>query len=227
VILAALVVAGGIILGYANLHVEADAIPPARLAPFVEYGRSRAEAELGLAGMVPFRLVEASCAPDGMGVLLFESARADRFYTVISAPPPSDAPDAVMVVGAMTAAEFADSEVSKHLGPCDGKIRPLASGESWLPVAWSLFNGTHLCGGGGFVKEPRLRGSADDPRRVWMEDASGKRIELAWPPGFSVRFTPRLEVLNARGDVVALDGSRAASGCGTGDENAMYVDFWR
>jgi hypothetical protein len=105
--------------------------------------------------------------------------------------------------------------------------RSLGQGEYWLPVAWSLFNGTHLCGGGGFVTEPRLRGSPDDPRLVWMVDASGKRIELAWPPGFSVRFTPRLEVLNARGDAVAFDGSRAASGCGTGDENAMYVDFWR
>ena len=216
----------GLFVAYANLHVEADAIPPARLAPFVEYGRSRAEAELGLAGMVPFRLVEARCAPDGVGVLLFESARSDKFYTVISAPPPSNAPDAVMVVGAMTAAEFADSEVSKHLGPCDGNIRPLASGESWLPVAWSLFNGTHLCGGGGYSPEPRLHGSPDDPRLVWMVDPAGKRMELAWPPGFSVRFTPRLEVLNARGDAVAFDGSRAASGCGTG-EGAIYVDFWR
>lgn len=226
-VLASVAVGLGLFVAYANLHVEADASPPSRLAPLVEFARSLAQGKLGLGGVVPLRFVEALCGADGRSALLFESARSVRFYAVIGAMPPADAPDPVFVIGAWSEADFEESGFSRRLVSCEPVLRTLGPGEYSLPVAVSLFNGTHLCGGGGFVTEPRLRGSPDDPRLVWMVDPGGKRMELAWPPGSSVRFTPRLEVLNARGDAVAFDGSRAASACGTGDDNAMYVDFWR
>lgn len=35
----------------------------------------------------------------------------------------------------------------------------------------------------------------------------GKREELEWPVGYSARFTPALELLDAHGNVVGIEGS--------------------
>src|SRR5437660_9452378 len=103
VAMAAVALTMGLVLAYANLHVEPDAVPPARLASFVDPARSLSATSLGLAGVVPFRFVEARCAADGSAVLVYESARSDRFYAVVSAPPPSEAPDRVSTIRGMSA----------------------------------------------------------------------------------------------------------------------------
>jgi hypothetical protein len=104
--------------------------------------------------------------------------------------------------------------------------RALGAGETWLPVATKLFDGTALCGGGGFVEDIRLRGSADDPRLAWLVFPGGSRREVSWRPGYSARFTPLIEVLDGRGDVVARDGSQALGGCGDSG-GAILVESWR
>lgn len=55
-----------------------------------------------------------------------------------------------------------------------------------------------------------LRGDPNAPEKVWIEvvDAPGStpRRSVTWPAGFVARFTPRLELLDADGRVVARDG---------------------
>jgi hypothetical protein len=44
------------------------------------------------------------------------------------------------------------------------------------------------------------------------------------PPGFTARFTPQLEVLNANGDVVAREGTGVTGGCMAGPgPNALLL----
>ncbi|MHB8961377.1 MAG: hypothetical protein ACYDAN_17345 [Candidatus Limnocylindrales bacterium] len=61
-----------------------------------------------------------------------------------------------------------------------------------------------------------LVGSANDPRRVWLQDQrSGARIDLVWPGGFTVRFGPgsSFDVLNASGKVAITSGSHVNGAC--------------
>jgi hypothetical protein len=95
-------------------------------------------------------------------------------------------------------------------------------GERWLPVA--NFGSDGLCGGAGYVGEFRLHGAADDPRQAWMIGPDGRR-ELAWPVGFSARFTPMLQVLDERGRLVASEGALVTGGCPTDDAGVTYPDF--
>jgi hypothetical protein len=45
-----------------------------------------------------------------------------------------------------------------------------------------------------------------------------------FPPGFTARFTPKVEVLNAIGDVVARDGTVVSGGCMVGPgPNALLL----
>jgi hypothetical protein len=118
-VVAAVAVTVGLTLAYTNLHVEPDAAPPARLAPFVDSARSLAANSLGPVGVVPLRFVEARCGADGSAVLVYESARSERFYAVVSAPRPSEAPDRVSTIREMSAAEFATSLYSFQSIPCN------------------------------------------------------------------------------------------------------------
>lgn len=97
--------------------------------------------------------------------------------------------------------------------------RALGPGEEWLPVDTSdiACAGTGWPAGGGV-----LTGSPSDPRLAWM--VYGTRHELVWPVGYSARFTPKLEVLDARGRVVGHDGDRAIGGCEMGD-NIWQIDL--
>ena len=86
----------------------------------------------------------------------------------------------------------------------------------WLPSDPTLVLGPDAtplaCAGVG--KDAFLRGSVNDARHVWLEDAtSHARSELVWPPGFAARFTPDLEVLDATGTVVMRAGYRVTGVC--------------
>jgi hypothetical protein len=94
--------------------------------------------------------------------------------------------------------------------------RSLGPGEQWVPVGnstgpdgevWACA-GVGWAGGGHY-----LTGWPSDPRLVWM--VSGKRFELEWPVGYSARFNPQLELLNARVSLLVMRevSSRAVAKC--------------
>jgi hypothetical protein len=58
-----------------------------------------------------------------------------------------------------------------------------------------------------------LAGAANDPRVVWLVSAGGVEGDIIWPPGFSARFDPGLQVLDASGTVVFRAGDKISSGC--------------
>ena len=90
------------------------------------------------------------------------------------------------------------------LAGCATRGSPLPTLASW--------NGG--CRGVGF--EATLNGSPSDPRITWITASGGQRHEIVWPPGYTARFTPNLEVLDANGNVVFREGSRVSGGCVTG-----------
>lgn len=105
--------------------------------------------------------------------------------------------------------------------------RPLGPGERWLPIArWDLPGGrTLLCSGGGTIGDFRLHGSPIDARLAWMVWPDGHRTELAFAAGWSARFMPDLEVLDAGGRVVAREGSPIIGTCGTAEPGVSRADF--
>ena len=100
--------------------------------------------------------------------------------------------------------------------------RALGPGEQWLPVA--VWNGM-LCAGGGFVGDFRIRGALTDPRLTWMERPDGTRQDVAWPVGYSARFTPQLELLDDEGAVIARESDHVDGGCPTAETGVMAVEF--
>ena len=59
-----------------------------------------------------------------------------------------------------------------------------------------------------------LTGSPGDPRVVWLLRL-GTQYRLAWPVGYSARFTPKLELMNENDVVVGREGDVALGGCET------------
>lgn len=105
--------------------------------------------------------------------------------------------------------------------------RALGVGEMWVPVElWQPVNGIPVaCGGVGYEGEFRLHGSPTEPRVVWMTFPDGTRRELAWPLGYSARFTPELELLDETGLVVAREDSVVTGGCGTPQSGVLWVSL--
>lgn len=54
----------------------------------------------------------------------------------------------------------------------------------------------------------RLTGAIDDPRVTWFARADDRGRRIKWPPGYSARFRPKLEVVDPSGSVVARAGDR-------------------
>jgi hypothetical protein len=66
----------------------------------------------------------------------------------------------------------------------------------------------------GIGLQAALTGDPHDRRFAWLKDASsGGRIDVVFPPGFSARFTPNLEILNAADQVVGREGDPVEGGC--------------
>ena len=103
--------------------------------------------------------------------------------------------------------------------------RPLGPGEFAVPVElWRPINGMPVaCAGVGYEGEYRLHGARTDPRFVWMTFPDGTRHELAWPLGYSARFSPELELLDERGQIVAREGSLLTGGCETPQSGVLWV----
>ena len=118
-----------------------------------------------------------------------------------------------IAVGACTAAPSPVSthnpnEVSYSLAPLSADERPLPTQP---PPAYSA------CGMVGF--DATLAGSPTDPRLVWLMagsspyGSSGERIDVVWPSGYRVRFSPALEVLDDTDMVRLHGGDRVEGGC--------------
>lgn len=67
----------------------------------------------------------------------------------------------------------------------------------------------------------RLEGNANASPAVWGVDIARHRFGIVWPPGFSARFSPGLEILDTSGAVVARQGTVSDAG-GAGDD-PFYV----
>lgn len=72
------------------------------------------------------------------------------------------------------------------------------------------------------LNDAQIKGSASDPRLVWLE-GGGERVEVIWPPRYSARFVPKLEVLDERGRVVLRDGDMISGACAAGDSGQLYL----
>ena len=73
-----------------------------------------------------------------------------------------------------------------------------------------------VCGGIG-INDGTLRGDPHDPRVAWLDLGGPGTMDLVFPTGFTARFTPRLEILDANGQVRFRDGSAITGGCVWGE----------
>jgi hypothetical protein len=97
---------------------------------------------------------------------------------------------------------------------------------NWLPG--------NMCAGVGL--DAVLRGSRDDPRVVWLENAlplpswyspdpSESTPTVLWPAGYRARFTPNVEIVDASGSVVLRDGDHIDGACANDpDTNTLYLE---
>lgn len=76
------------------------------------------------------------------------------------------------------------------------------------------FNGN--CRGVGF--DGHITGDPFDPQLAWLVGDGGDRRDVIWPPGYTARFAPRLEVLDEKGNVAFRDGDAVGGGCTTGPD---------
>ena len=97
-----------------------------------------------------------------------------------------------------------------HMVPGKGFV-PL----SVTPTLPTLASDNGACRGVGLV-DATLAGSPADPRVAWLVSAGGGRQEIVWPPGFSARFTPHLEVIDTSGKTVFRAGDKISGGCVAG-----------
>ena len=73
-----------------------------------------------------------------------------------------------------------------------------------------------------------LRGDPSDPHLTWETalDGSGRQ-EVIWPPGYRVRFAPKLEVFDPKGGLIARDGDQVpGGGCVVGPLLLILPEEW-
>jgi len=146
-------------------------------------------------------------------------------------PKPLARPVVIAILGlAVAACSPGPSPTPPIIPPTAAPITPrpartLGPNEYWLPVMPGLVLGPDsspmACAGIGIGNADSspiaLRGSATDSRHAWLGDGAG-RLNLVWPAGYAARFNPKLEVLDAAGNVVARDGQAFDGVCVTGNE---------
>jgi hypothetical protein len=67
-----------------------------------------------------------------------------------------------------------------------------------------------------------LHGNPADPHVAWIVTSAG-REEVFFPLGFTARFTPRLEVVNAADRVVAHEDDSVDGGCWTVNDGPVLI----
>jgi hypothetical protein len=79
------------------------------------------------------------------------------------------------------------------------------------------------CGGIG-LEGATLRGDPHDPRVAWLDLGPNGTRGLVFPMGFTARFAPRLEVLDASGQVMFRDGDAITGAC-VWDNNELLIGW--
>jgi hypothetical protein len=102
--------------------------------------------------------------------------------------------------------------VAALVATCEASPTPSLSEAVALPTLASDSGG---CRGIGLAAT--LAGDPADPRVTWLIDDGGRRRELIWPPGYTARFAPKLQVIDASGTVVFVAGEPIDGGCTAGD----------
>jgi hypothetical protein len=106
-------------------------------------------------------------------------------------------------------------------GSMESKLRTfepkLPKGTYALPIGdMTLWGGGDRCY---VVAKPRtiwrLRGDPQDPALVWLQRGQ-HRVDLEWPDGWTVRFDPKLTVVDTTGTVRFREGDRCVGDTGTG-----------
>jgi hypothetical protein len=104
--------------------------------------------------------------------------------------------------------------------PAESGVPPIS-----LPNWGDRWNG--YCGGTG--TDATLRGDPLDPAVTWLDPNPGFdwmgepwRHYVTWPPGFTARFTPRLEVIDPIGQVVMREGDHVEGSCLGSDAGAIW-----
>jgi len=90
------------------------------------------------------------------------------------------------------------------LAACGSTTRPLPT----------LSSDNGFCRGVGLLNAT-LAGDPNDPQVAWLAVSSGRK-QTIWPPGFSARFDPNLQVLDAAGRVVFHAGDKIGAACVAG-----------
>lgn len=103
-------------------------------------------------------------------------------------------------------APVSPSALPAHVPPSAPPVVLLPTTRVWLSDA---------CIGVGLV-DATLSGDPADSPIAWLDLEGGGRREIVFPPGYTVRFTPTLEVVDDGGQVVARAGDRIDGGCLTG-----------
>ena len=92
--------------------------------------------------------------------------------------------------------------------------RPLPVDPSWRP--------DEVCLGVGL--DATLLGSPNDPRLTWaVDNATGARLELQWPAGYTALFDPSATVLDELGKVIGRAGDAVIGGCRTGPAANLFL----
>jgi hypothetical protein len=78
-----------------------------------------------------------------------------------------------------------------------------------------------ICAGVGL--DAQLHGDPTDARVAWLINRCGPPLQIVWPFGFSARFTPNLEILDADGNVVIREGGAVTGTCDNNADGSVYI----
>jgi hypothetical protein len=120
--------------------------------------------------------------------------------------------------------------------PTPWPSRTLGPNEYWLPSDPALAFGPGAsqqpCAGigigvaGASQQGVPLHGSAKDAHHVWLGEGTG-RIDLIWPPGFSVKFSgTEFVVLDQTGVGRHRSGETIDGGCVTSSDSVLWIPDW-
>lgn len=91
-----------------------------------------------------------------------------------------------------------------------------------LPAALNpeVCRGTGLSG--------NIMGNPADDRLVWLSTEEGGARRLVWPPGWTARFAPGLEVVDESGSVRFREGDHISGVClkGPASDPGMVLMVW-
>lgn len=93
-----------------------------------------------------------------------------------------------------------------------------ACGSAPRPLPTAKF--TDVCLGVGV--QATLHGGAEDPRVTWLLMEGGAEKALLWPPRWTARFAPALEVVDPDGRIRFRDGDAVTEVCFAGPPEAPF-----